>query len=53
MSAIAPFPLIELSGPPEARGEAYGRQAAERIRKGIAHYGQQMQGGGASAARIR
>ena len=53
MSAIAPFPLIELSGPPEARGEAYGRQAAERIRKGIAHYGQQMQGGGTSAARIR
>jgi len=50
---VAPFPLIELSGGAEARGQAYGRQAAERIRKGIAHYGQQMGAGGASAARIR
>ena len=52
-ATIAPFPLIELSGPPEARGEAYGRQAAERIRKGIAHYGQQMTSAGTSASRIR
>lgn len=50
---IDPFPLIELSGPPAARGEQYGRAAAERIRKGIAHYGAQMASDGASAARIR
>lgn len=52
-ATITPFPLIELSGPPEVRGEAYGRQAAERIRKGIAHYGQQMTSAGTSASRIR
>ena len=31
-------PLIELSGPPHARGVSYGSQAAERIRRGVAHY---------------
>jgi isopenicillin-N N-acyltransferase-like protein len=50
---VQPFPLIELAGPPEARGRAYGQQATERIRKGIAHYGAQLGAGGASASRIR
>jgi isopenicillin-N N-acyltransferase-like protein len=50
---IDPFPLIEVSGPPHARGRQYGAAASARIRKGIAHYGTQMQKDGASAARIR
>lgn len=50
--SVTPFPLIDLSGPPDARGESYGRQAAERIRRGIAHYGQQLSAN-ASASRIR
>jgi isopenicillin-N N-acyltransferase-like protein len=37
-----PFPLIELSGKPHERGRQYGRQAAGRIRKGIAHYSDQL-----------
>src|SRR5580692_7649375 len=37
-----PFPLIEVSGPPHERGRQYGRQAAARIRKGIAHYTAQL-----------
>ena len=38
-----PFPLI-VSGPPRERGRQYGRQAATRIRKGIAHYTAQLAG---------
>ena len=37
-----PCPFIDLSGLPEARGRAYGLQAAERIRLGIGHYGAQL-----------
>jgi isopenicillin-N N-acyltransferase-like protein len=36
------FPLIEVSGSPEQRGRQYGAQAADRIRKGVAHYGAQL-----------
>jgi isopenicillin-N N-acyltransferase-like protein len=50
---VNPFPLIELSGPPEARGRQYGQAAAARIRAGIAHYGTQMARDGADARRIR
>eukprot|EP01035_Chromulina_nebulosa_P060699 gene60699-83036_t len=39
---IPPCPLIEVSGPPHARGVQYGRQAAGRIRLGIAHYAAQI-----------
>jgi len=39
---IEPFPLIEISGPPRERGRQYGRQAAERIVKGRAYYGAQL-----------
>lgn len=52
MDAVAPFPLIELSGPPEARGEAYGRQAAERVRRSLGHYHAQVVQGGLDAGRI-
>jgi isopenicillin-N N-acyltransferase-like protein len=40
---VAPFPLIQVSGPPHDRGQQYGRQAAARIRKGIAHYSAQLE----------
>ncbi|MDE2200737.1 MAG: acyl-CoA--6-aminopenicillanic acid acyltransferase [Rhodospirillales bacterium] len=36
------FPLIEISGPAHVRGQQYGRQAAARIRRGIAHYASQL-----------
>ena len=40
---VTPFPLIEVSGAPRERGRQYGRLAAERIRKGIAHYSAQLE----------
>src|ERR1700761_5291954 len=40
---VTPFPLIEVSGAPHERGRQYGRQAAARIRKGIAHYSAQLE----------
>ena len=39
-----PSPLIEISGPPRERGLQYGRAAASRIRRGIAHYVAQIRG---------
>ena len=39
---VEPCPLIEISGSPRERGRMYGRQAAQRIRKGIAHYSEQL-----------
>jgi isopenicillin-N N-acyltransferase like protein len=39
---IEPFPLIEISGPPRERGRQYGRQTADRIRKGASHYFAQL-----------
>ena len=35
-------PLIEISGPPHARGVAYGQQAAVRIKRGVGHYIEQL-----------
>ena len=40
---VAPFPLVQVSGPPHDRGRQYGQQAAARIRKGIAHYSTQLE----------
>ena len=40
--AVEPFPLIEVSGPPRERGRQYGRQAAARIARGVAHYAEQL-----------
>ncbi len=37
------FPLIEISGAPRERGRQYGRQAAERIVKGVSYYSAQIQ----------
>lgn len=50
---MTPFPLIDLAGPPEARGLAYGAAAADRVRKSLAHYGAQLSAGGLSAERVR
>jgi isopenicillin-N N-acyltransferase like protein len=36
------FPLIDVSGTPHERGVMYGRQASQRIRKGVAHYSGQL-----------
>jgi len=39
---IEPSPLIEISGPPHARGVSYGQQAAARIHRGVGHYMEQL-----------
>jgi isopenicillin-N N-acyltransferase-like protein len=40
---IAPFPLVEVSGPPFARGRQYGQQAAERVQRSLKLYAGQLQ----------
>jgi isopenicillin-N N-acyltransferase-like protein len=40
---IQAFPLIEVSGSPAIRGKQYGKQAAERIHKGVSHYTAQLE----------
>ena len=50
---IAPFPLIEVSGPPRERGRQYGRQASTRIARGVAHYTAQLTRASLDAAAIR
>ena len=47
-----PCPLIELSGPPDRRGHSYGKQAAERIRRGIGHYSAQLRSLALSAGEV-
>ena len=37
-----PCPLIEISGSPYERGVQYGMQAADRIKRGLRHYGEQL-----------
>lgn len=39
---VQPFPYIRVSGEPRERGRQYGRQARERIHKGIGHYTAQI-----------
>lgn len=53
MHAIEPFPLLELSGGPEARGRLYGRMAKARVHKTLAHYGSQLAGQGRDTAAVR
>lgn len=50
---VEPCPLIELAGPPHARGIDYGRQAKARIDKGIAHYARQLKSLGLGWPEIR
>jgi isopenicillin-N N-acyltransferase-like protein len=40
---VQPCPLIDVAGTPHARGRSHGIQAADRIRRGIRHYGAQLQ----------
>lgn len=47
---IIDCPIIDLSGPPHARGVSYGRQAAARIRKGAAFYAGQVGAAGLDPA---
>lgn len=49
---VEPCPLIDLSGPPHARGVQHGRAAEGRIRKGIAHYTAQIGKSGLGEAEI-
>jgi isopenicillin-N N-acyltransferase like protein len=49
---VSAFPLIELAGPAEQRGLAYGRAAKARIDAGIAHYGAQLRAAGLEGGRI-
>lgn len=50
MPNIQQFPFVSVSGTPKKRGQAYGRQAAARIAKSAAMYGQTLTGLGYSAA---
>lgn len=47
-----PAPLIELSGPPRERGRIHGEAARERVRRGIAHYADQLARSEAGMAEI-
>nr|WP_314362303.1 C45 family peptidase [uncultured Achromobacter sp.] len=42
MTQIPQFPFVSVSGAPEARGRSYGQQAAARVRKSAAMYGQTL-----------
>jgi isopenicillin-N N-acyltransferase-like protein len=42
MTAVAPFPLVDVSGAPTERGSAYGEQARGRIRASVALYAAQL-----------
>lgn len=50
---VTPCPLIDVSGPARERGLQHGRQAAERIRRGIAHYSAQLERSAFGAAELR
>ncbi|WP_137932519.1 C45 family autoproteolytic acyltransferase/hydolase [Mesorhizobium comanense] len=43
MTAVQPFPLVEVSGAPARRGEAYGEQARDRIHASMALYATQLE----------
>ncbi|WP_421995755.1 C45 family autoproteolytic acyltransferase/hydolase [Reyranella sp.] len=42
MTGYAPFPLIELSGPPRERGRQHGKAAADRLRRGAKMYAESL-----------
>jgi isopenicillin-N N-acyltransferase-like protein len=43
MTAVPPFPLVDVSGVPTRRGEAYGEQARDRIHASVALYATQLE----------
>lgn len=42
MTTFQPFPLVDVSGPPAERGNAYGEQARDRIHASVALYAVQL-----------
>ena len=42
MVDYAPFPLIDLSGSPHARGVQHGKAAPDRIKRGIEMYAESL-----------
>ncbi len=50
---IAPFPLVEMSGPPRERGRQYGQQAAERIGRSVDYYVRQLETAGVDWPRAK
>ena len=50
---IAPFPLIEMSGPPRERGQQYGGQAADRIGRSVEYYVAQLEAAGVAWPRAK
>lgn len=53
MQAVTPFPLVEVSGSPHARGRQHGLAVPDRIRGSIKLYAAQLLDLGLSWARIR
>lgn len=49
----APFPLVEVEGPPRERGRQYGAAAAERVARSVALYTRQLQQIGFAWAEVR
>jgi isopenicillin-N N-acyltransferase-like protein len=49
---VAPFPLIEIAGPPFARGESYGAQARKRILRSVTLYRGRLEKLGLTSDRI-
>ena len=41
-TAYAPFPLIDLEGPPRERGRQHGQAAADRLRRGAGMYAESL-----------
>jgi isopenicillin-N N-acyltransferase-like protein len=50
---IAPFPLIEMSGPPRERGRQYGEQAKDRVRRSVDYYAAQLAASGVAWPRAK
>ena len=51
--AIAPFPLIDMSGPPRERGRQYGSQAAGRVGRSVEYYVAQLAASGVTWPRAK
>ncbi|MGH6619145.1 MAG: C45 family autoproteolytic acyltransferase/hydrolase [Alphaproteobacteria bacterium] len=49
----APFPLIEMSGPPRERGRQYGSQAADRVGRSVDYYVVQLAASGVAWPRAK
>lgn len=50
---FAPFPLVEMSGPPRERGRQYGQQAADRVNRSVDYYVTQLEKAGLAWPRAK